>query len=162
STRWPMQKNVARTPSFARISAIRVVYSGWGPSSKVRATAGRSPGPRHRTGPNSVARGWKSPHPSPTPARPSAPAVAAASGVMPRERARLRPPGGEAVEDTGRFARAEEMPRGEDDAGQPRRGMKRDSRRARLVLQDARLGAEGSAFHARDGGCGRSERHEDV
>src|SRR5262245_1863595 len=166
STRCPTQKNVARAPSFERISAIRAVYSGWGPSSKVRATAARSPGPRHRTGPNTVARGWKSPQPTPTspvPSRPRTPVVTAPSGVMPQDRDRLTTPEREAMEDAGGLARGgQEMARREDEADQTPRRMKADSRRPLLVLEDARLRAKSGPLRLLDGGGRCSDRHEDV
>src|SRR5215813_4734001 len=159
STRCPTQKNVAGAPSFERISAIRGVYSGWGPSSKVSATAARSPGPRHSTGPNSVARGWKSPQAS----RPSAPVVTAASGIMLQDRDRLTTPQREPMENAGRLARSgQEMPRREDEADQARRGMKANARRTWLVLQDARLWTKDGPFRPLDASGGCSDRDEDV
>ena len=107
--------------------AIRAVYSGWGLSSEraVRATAARSPGPRHRTGPNSIAlgrRGLQSTPRSRMPSRPRMPAATAASGVMPQDRDRRATLQREAMEEAHGPARGGlEMPRREDEADQTRR-----------------------------------------
>ena len=59
STSRPTQKKVARALCLASASVTAGVNLGWGPSSKVSATALRPRGPDQITGPKTVERGWK-------------------------------------------------------------------------------------------------------
>ena len=90
-----------------------------------------------------------------------APVATMASGVMSQHRDRLPTTERQPVENAGRGSGdAPEVPCREHETDQPGRRVKADRRRSWLILQDARLGADGGPLGALDlgSGCGEGDK----